>query len=52
MCIRDRSRLRRLLEHLRPGEPMIETVRGQGYRLVAPVERLSSTGRPGPRGTG
>jgi DNA-binding response OmpR family regulator len=36
------SRLRRLLEDLHPGIPMIETVRGQGYRLVAPVERLSS----------
>ncbi len=46
------SRLRRLLENLRPGEPMIETVRGQGYRLVAPVERLSSTGRAGHREAG
>lgn len=36
------SRLRRLLEELQPGIPMIETVRGQGYRLVAPVEQLPS----------
>lgn len=35
------SRLRRLLEVLQPGVAMIETVRGQGYRLVAPVERLA-----------
>jgi DNA-binding response OmpR family regulator len=35
------SRLRRLLEELQPGAAMIETVRGQGYRLVAPVERLA-----------
>jgi len=34
------SRLRRLLEDLQPGVAMIETVRGQGYRLVAPVEQL------------
>lgn len=34
------SRLRRLLEELQPEGTMIETVRGQGYRLVAPVQRL------------
>jgi DNA-binding response OmpR family regulator len=34
------SRLRRLLEELQPENTMIETVRGQGYRLVAPVQRL------------
>lgn len=34
------SRLRRLLESLQPEIPFIETVRGQGYRLVAPVEAL------------
>jgi two-component system, OmpR family, phosphate regulon response regulator OmpR len=38
------SRLRRLLEDLMPGQPMIETVRGQGYRLVAAVEPLPQTG--------
>jgi len=36
------SRLRRLLEEMQPGVPMIETVRGQGYRLVAPVVLLPS----------
>jgi DNA-binding response OmpR family regulator len=41
------SRLRRLLEELEPGLPMIETVRGQGYRLVAAVERLPRTGIDG-----
>ncbi|MGB5136770.1 MAG: response regulator transcription factor [Prochlorococcaceae cyanobacterium] len=34
------SRLRRFLEELQPGVPMIETVRGRGYRLVAAVARL------------
>ena len=34
------SRLRRLLEELQPNGTMIETVRGQGYRLVAQVQRL------------
>lgn len=34
------SRLRRLLEELQPEGTMIETVRGQGYRLAAPVQRL------------
>ena len=38
------SRLRRLLLDLRPGEQMIETVRGQGYRLTAPVRRLPTSG--------
>jgi DNA-binding response OmpR family regulator len=33
------SRLRRLLLELQPGQQMIETVRGQGYRLTAPVHR-------------
>lgn len=36
------SRLRRLLEELQPGVAMIETVRGQGYRLVAPADPLGS----------
>jgi two-component system, OmpR family, phosphate regulon response regulator OmpR len=35
------SRLRRLLLELQPDEQMIETVRGQGYRLTASVHRLS-----------
>lgn len=34
------SRLRRLLEELQPQLTVIETVRGRGYRLVAPVQRL------------
>jgi DNA-binding response OmpR family regulator len=38
------SRLRRLLLELQPGEQMIETVRGQGYRLTAPVRRLPAGG--------
>ena len=38
------SRLRRLLLELEPGEQMIETVRGQGYRLTAPVHRLAGSG--------
>lgn len=38
------SRLRRLLLELQPGEQMIETVRGQGYRLTAPVRRLADGG--------
>lgn len=38
------SRLRRLLEELEPGLPMIETVRGQGYRLLAAVKRLPRDG--------
>lgn len=38
------SRLRRLLLELHPGEQMIETVRGQGYRLTAPVRRLAGGG--------
>ena len=38
------SRLRRLLLELQPGEQMIETVRGQGYRLTAPVRRLPASG--------
>lgn len=38
------SRLRRLLLELQPGEQMIETVRGQGYRLTAPVHRLAGSG--------
>jgi DNA-binding response OmpR family regulator len=37
------SRLRRLLEELEPGVQMIETVRGQGYRLVVPVVPLMPT---------
>jgi DNA-binding response OmpR family regulator len=41
------SRLRRLLEDLEPGQPMIETVRGRGYRLVAAVERLPQNGTGG-----
>ena len=38
------SRLRRLLLELQPREQMIETVRGQGYRLTAPVRRLPTSG--------
>jgi DNA-binding response OmpR family regulator len=38
------SRLRRLLLELQPEEQMIETVRGQGYRLTAPVRRLPASG--------
>ena len=38
------SRLRRLLLELQPGKQMIETVRGQGYRLTAPVRRLPTSG--------
>ena len=38
------SRLRRLLLDLQPGEQMIETVRGQGYRLTAQVRRLPTSG--------
>lgn len=38
------SRLRRLLLELQPGELMIETVRGQGYRLTAEVRRLTDGG--------
>jgi DNA-binding response OmpR family regulator len=38
------SRLRRLLLELQPEEQMIETVRGQGYRLTAPVRRLPTSG--------
>jgi DNA-binding response OmpR family regulator len=34
------SRLRRLLLELQPDQQMIETVRGQGYRLTVPVRRL------------
>lgn len=38
------SRLRRLLLELQPGEQMIDTVGGQGYRLTAPVRRLPARG--------
>lgn len=38
------SRLRRLLQELQPGQQMIETVRGQGYRLTAPVRPLPNRG--------
>jgi two-component system phosphate regulon response regulator OmpR len=38
------SRLRRLLLELHPGDQMIETVRGQGYRLTAVVRRLADGG--------
>lgn len=38
------SRLRRLLLELQPGEQMIETVRGQGYRLTAAVRQLAAGG--------
>lgn len=38
------SRLRRLLLELQPGEQMIDTVRGQGYRLTAPVRQLPAGG--------
>jgi DNA-binding response OmpR family regulator len=34
------SRLRRLLLELQPDQHMIETIRGQGYRLTASVQRL------------
>jgi len=42
------SRLRRLLEDLQPQLTVIETVRGRGYRLVAPVQRLQRDGDPEP----
>lgn len=38
------SRLRRLLLELHPGDQMIETVRGQGYRLTAAVRPLAPGG--------
>ena len=41
------SRLRRLLAELEPELNVIETVRGRGYRLVAPVRRLQPGGDPG-----
>ena len=41
------SRLRRLLAELEPELNVIETVRGRGYRLVAPVRRLQPGADPG-----
>ncbi|MEB3266029.1 MAG: response regulator transcription factor [Cyanobacteriota bacterium] len=38
------SRLRRLLSELQNGEEAIESVRGQGYRLVAPVSIVALDG--------
>lgn len=38
------SRLRRLLQELQPQAQLIETVRGQGYRLRASVRRLPQKG--------